>query len=58
LRRSCVSGGIGSLTISLSDTGLMPRSLARMALSMTAIIVFSHGLTVMSRASTTCTVAT
>ncbi len=36
----------------------MPRSLARIALSMTAIMFFSHGLTVIRRASTTWTVAT
>src|SRR5712664_3063038 len=51
LRRSSVSGGIGTSTVSPVVAGLSPRSASRIALSTAWIIFFSKGVTPMVRAS-------
>src|SRR5471032_1209644 len=58
LRRSSVSGGVGTRIWSPCDEGFRPRSASRMARSMAAAIFFSNGCTPMVRASIRVTLAT
>src|SRR5437588_126637 len=58
LRRSSVSGGIGRRTSLPSFVGVRPRSEARIAFSMSLIILGSNGWTVRSRFSGAASVAT
>src|SRR3989442_1359640 len=58
LRRSSVSGGIGTRTTSASDWALTPSPAALMAFSITGIIDFSQGLITISRGSATVTLET
>src|SRR2546423_6739110 len=58
LRRSSVSGGIGTRTPSASDWALTPSPAALMAFSITGIIDFSQGLITISRGSATVTLET
>ena len=57
LRRSSVSAGIGTRITSPDVAGLRPRSESRIAFSITGIIFFSHGCTVIVRASASVTLA-
>ncbi len=58
LRRSSVSSGIGTRTVSPCVAGLSPRSDSRIALSAAWIIFLSKGVTPMVRASSSVTLAT
>mmetsp|Transcript_10610 Transcript_10610/g.43394 ORF Transcript_10610/g.43394 Transcript_10610/m.43394 type:complete len:538 (+) Transcript_10610:732-2345(+) len=58
LRRSSVSGGIGTRIRSPWADGFRPRSLSRMAFSILAPMPFSQGWTEMVRASSSVTLAT
>jgi len=58
LRRSSVSGGIGTRIVSPEVAGFKPRSASRIAFSTTGIIFFSHGCTPIVRGSASVTFAT
>ena len=58
LRRSSVSAGIGTRTVSPIVAGLSPRSESRIAFSTALTIFFSHGVTPIVRASSKVTLAT
>ena len=58
LRRSSLIGGIGTRIRSPMLAGFRPRSLSRMAFSIFAPMPFSHGCTLMVRASSSDTLAT
>src|SRR5712664_488366 len=58
LRRSSVSTGIGTRTVSPAAAGLRPRSESRIAFSIACASFFSKGVTPMVRASSSVTLAT